>query len=59
MKLISQLIKEMYPELMRPEQPEGHASKCPCYDCDAWAIALLDWEQDEVKAGRDPWAKFK
>jgi hypothetical protein len=49
----------MYPELMRPEQPEGHASKCPCYDCDAWAIALLDWEQDEVKAGRDPWAKFK
>jgi hypothetical protein len=43
----------------RPQQPEGHESKCPCFDCDTWAYALLDWEQAEVKAGRDPWKDFK
>lgn len=43
----------------RPLQPEDHESKCPCYECEDWAIALLDWEQAEVRAGRDPWAEFK
>ena len=42
----------------RPLQPEDHDNRCPCYECESWANALLDWEQDEVKAGRDPWAEF-
>jgi hypothetical protein len=44
---------------LRPLQPEDHESKCPCYQCENWAIALLDWEDAEVRAGRDPWAEFK
>jgi hypothetical protein len=43
----------------RPEQPEGHESKCPCLACDVWAYDLLDWEDEEVKAGRNPWAEFR
>lgn len=43
----------------RPEQPEGHESKCPCAQCDSWAYALLDWEQAELSAGRDPWAEYR
>lgn len=39
----------------RPTQPYGHESKCPCFDCDAWAYDLLFWEQEEVDAGRNPW----
>lgn len=42
----------------RPTQPYEHESKCPCYECEEWAIALLDWEQAEVKAGRNPWANL-
>lgn len=45
--------------LPRPEQPEGHESKCPCYECEAWACALLDWEQAELWEGRDPWAEYR
>jgi hypothetical protein len=40
----------------RPEQPEGHESKCPCLACNTWANDLLDWESEEVQAGRNPWA---
>ena len=43
----------------RPEQPEGHESKCPCSECDLWAYELLDWEGKELEAGRDPWAEFR
>lgn len=40
----------------RPEQPEEHESKCPCLACNTWANDLLDWEGEEVQAGRNPWA---
>ena len=43
----------------RPQQPEGHDTQCPCLECEDWAYALLDWEDAEVKAGRDPWAEFR
>lgn len=43
----------------RPQQPEGHESKCPCFECDAWAYDLIFWEEEEVQAGRDPWAEFQ
>lgn len=39
----------------RPEQPKGHESKCPCFDCDAWAYDLIFWEQEELAEGRNPW----
>lgn len=39
----------------KPEQPKDHESKCPCRDCDKWAYALLDWEEKEQLAGRNPW----
>ncbi len=43
----------------RPLQPDDHESKCPCNECETWANALLDWELEEVNAGRDPWAEFR
>lgn len=43
----------------RPTQPYGHESKCPCFECDAWAYDLIFWEQEELNAGRDPWAEFR
>lgn len=43
----------------RPQQPDGHEAKCPCYKCDEWAYDLIHWEQEEVDAGRDPWAEFR
>ena len=45
---------EAYP---KPQQPEGHDNRCPCSECDKWAYALLDWEELEQKAGRNPWAR--
>lgn len=41
----------------KPQQPEDHESKCPCCDCESWAWDLLDWEQEELAEGRDPWAE--
>lgn len=46
----------MTTEIKKPTQPEGHESKCPCYECEQWAEAHLDWEQAELVAGRNPWA---
>jgi hypothetical protein len=44
---------------MRPEQPreedgQPHYGKCPCNECETWALALLDWEAQERKEGRNP-----
>lgn len=41
---------------MRPEQPREedgqlHYGKCPCNECETWALALLDWEAQERKEG--------
>lgn len=44
---------------MRPQQPDGHESKCPCHECETWAMELLTWEELEVRDGRDPWKEFK
>jgi len=44
------------PMTPKPQQPEDHESKCACYDCEEWAYALLDWEEAEKQAGRNPWA---
>lgn len=41
----------------KPSQPEGHDSKCPCAKCENWAEALLDWEQEMVARGLNPWAR--
>lgn len=41
----------------KPLQPEGHESKCPCFACDEWAYDLIFWEEEEVQAGRNPWAQ--
>lgn len=41
--------------MSKPQQPEGHESKCPCLECEDWAWALLWWEQEEKDAGRNPW----
>jgi hypothetical protein len=43
----------------RPQQPKWHEPKCACDECEKWANDLLDWEQEEVNAGRDPWAEFR
>jgi hypothetical protein len=43
----------------RPEQPEGHESKCPCLACEDWAWQLLYWEQQQKLKGVDPWAKWR
>jgi hypothetical protein len=47
--------------MSKPQQPredngELHYGKCPCNECETWAWALLDWEDAERKAGRDPHA---
>lgn len=39
----------------KPQQPKDHDNKCPCNDCESWAWALLDWEQQEKLEGRNPW----
>lgn len=44
---------------MKPEQPREedgtlHYGWCPCFECEEWAEALLDWEDAERRAGRDP-----
>jgi hypothetical protein len=33
---------------------QRHYGSCPCSECEAWAWALLDWEEAERKLGRDP-----
>jgi hypothetical protein len=42
------------PEQPREEDGQLHESKCPCNECETWAWALLDWEDQERKEGRDP-----
>lgn len=36
--------------LVIPVQPAGHEAKCPCVDCESWAVALLDWERENLAA---------
>jgi len=42
------------PQQPREDNGELHWGKCPCTECEAWAWALLEWEDNERKAGRDP-----
>ena len=39
------------PEQPREEDGQLHESKCPCNECETWAWALLDWEDQERKEG--------
>ena len=45
------------PEQPREEDGQLHYGKCPCNECETWAWALLDWEDAERGAGRNPHAK--
>ena len=47
----------------KPKQPteilsngyaQRHYGSCECSECEKWAVALLDWEDAERLAGRDP-----
>ena len=55
----AEAVPETQALMVKPEQPreangELHYGKCPCNECETWAWALLDWEEAERKAGRDP-----
>jgi hypothetical protein len=41
----------------KPQQPADHESRCPCYECEQWASDLIDWEQDILQSGGNPWAR--
>ena len=37
------------PEQPRDENGELHYGWCPCNECETWAVALLDWEQESSR----------
>jgi len=41
----------------KPKQPFGHESKCLCMQCENWAIDHLNWQQEMLESGHNPWAR--
>lgn len=41
----------------KPKQPAGHESKCPCGQCEAWAIEHLNWQHEMLELGHNPFAR--
>lgn len=42
--------------MKRPPPPQNHNDNCPCGECERWATAEMDWQEDELEEGRDPFA---
>jgi len=37
------------PQQPREDNGERHYGACLCYECETWAVALLDWEDEQRK----------